>query len=96
MVQPQAMACGLPVIATTNTGSEDIVRDGLDGFIIPIRNLEALKEKILYMYEHPEQRLRMGASAKAHISEGFTWNNYGERMVREYGRILAGRSHKKA
>lgn len=89
MVQPQAMACGLPVIATTNTGGEDIIRDGLDGFIIPIRDVEALKEKILYFYEHPEERARMGASAKARVSQDFTWEDYGDKMVREYERILA-------
>ena len=88
LVQPQAMACGLPIIATTNTGAEDIVRDGLDGFIIPIRDVPALKEKILYMYEHPEERKRMSASAKEHVSSGFTWDDYGNKMIAEYERIL--------
>ena len=53
MVQAQAMACGLPVICTTNTGGADLVRDGRDGFILPIRDVDALKEKILYFYENP-------------------------------------------
>jgi glycosyltransferase involved in cell wall biosynthesis len=64
MVQPQAMACGLPVIATTNTGGEDIIRDGEDGFIIPIRDVPALKDKILYLYEHADDRERMGRLRK--------------------------------
>ncbi|MEK7549210.1 MAG: glycosyltransferase family 4 protein, partial [Patescibacteria group bacterium] len=88
LVQPQAMACGLPIIATTNTGAEDIVRDGLDGFIIPIRDVSALKEKILYLYEHPEERKKMSASAKEHVSSGFTWDDYGNKMIAEYERIL--------
>ena len=54
MVLVQAMACGLPVITTTNTGAADAVREGRDGFIIPIRDVAALKEKILYFYENPE------------------------------------------
>jgi len=49
MVIPQAMACGLPVICTANTGGEDIVRDGVDGFIIPIRDVEALKQSFFYL-----------------------------------------------
>lgn len=89
MVQLQAMASGLPVIATTNTGAEDIVRDGKEGFIIPIRNVEALKEKILYLYEHPDERERMGRSAKENASSMFTWDDYGARMVEEYERILS-------
>jgi glycosyltransferase involved in cell wall biosynthesis len=39
MVIPQLMACGTPVIATTNTGGEDFITDGVNGFIIPIRRI---------------------------------------------------------
>lgn len=88
MVQPQAMACGLPVIATTNTGGEDIIRDGVDGFIIPIRNVEKIKEKILYLYEHPEERNKMAISAKERVSSGFTWTDYGNRIVAAYEKTL--------
>lgn len=88
LVQLQAMACGLPVVATTNTGAEDIVRDGKDGFIVPIRDIEALKEKILYLYEHPEEREQMGRSAREHVASGFTWDDYGDKITAEYERIL--------
>ncbi|MDO8469637.1 MAG: glycosyltransferase family 4 protein [bacterium] len=89
MVIIQAMACGLPIIATTNTGAEDIVRGGQDGFIIPIRDVAGLKEKLLYLYENPEIRGAMGQSAKTRVLAGFTWDNYGDKMVKEYERILA-------
>lgn len=88
LVIPQAMACGLPVIATTNTGAEDIVRSEKDGFIIPIRDVNVVKEKILYLYEHPEERMRMGRSAKERVSSGFTWDDYGEKIVSAYERLL--------
>lgn len=88
LVIPQAMACGLPVICTANTGGEDVVRDGKDGFVIPIRNKVALKEKLLYLYENPEACNRMGASAKERISSGFTWDDYGKKMVAAYEKIL--------
>ena len=41
LVQGQAMACGCPVIATTNTGAEDLFTDGVEGFIVPIRDPDA-------------------------------------------------------
>lgn len=88
MVQHQAMACGLPVIGTVNSGAEDIVREGLDGFILPIRNVDALKEKILYLYENEEARKAMGESALARMKGGFTWDDYGRRMVDNYNKIL--------
>lgn len=88
LVQAQAMACGLPVIATTNTGGEDIIRDGKDGFIIPIRDIEALKEKLLYLHKNQEICRQMGQSAKERISEGFTWDDYGNKMIKAYENIL--------
>src|SRR3989344_8541889 len=89
MVQLQAMACGLPVICTTNTGGEDIVRDDKDGFIIPVRDVEALKEKLLYLHKNPEICRQMGQSAKERVSSGFTWNDYGDKMIKIYESIIS-------
>lgn len=88
MVQPQAMACGLPVICTTNTGGEDIVRDGIDGFVIPIRNIEQLKEKLIYLYKNSEILRKMSQSAKERVLTGFTWDDYGDKMIGAYKKIL--------
>ena len=87
MVQPQAMACGLPVICTTNTGGEDIVRDGKDGFVIQIRDVDALKEKIIYLYENRDICQQMGQNAKRRVSEGFTWDDYGRKYLAVLDRL---------
>jgi len=89
MVQPMAMACGLPVICTTNTGGADIVREGRDGFILPIRDVGALKEKILYFYEHPEACRTMGESALKRVQAGFSWADYAGKMIAAYQEILS-------
>jgi glycosyltransferase involved in cell wall biosynthesis len=88
MVLPQAMACGLPVICTTHTGGEDMVRDGQDGFIVPIRDVEALKERILFFYSNRDACKEMGYSAQRRVKSGYTWVDYGNRMIGEYKRIL--------
>ena len=88
MVQPMAMACGLPVICTANTGGADIVREGRDGFILPIRDVEAIKEKILYFYEHPEACRTMGASARKRVQAGYSWADYARKMIAAYENIL--------
>jgi glycosyltransferase involved in cell wall biosynthesis len=89
MVLIQAMACGLPVICTTNTGGGDIVREGQDGFIVPIRDVNALKEKILYFYEHPDACIAMGESARTRVQAGFSWSDYGHKMISAYQKILS-------
>jgi len=88
MVIIQAMACGLPLICTTNTGGEDIIRDAKDGFVIPIRDVETLKEKIFYLYQNPEICRQMGQSAKQRVSSGFTWDDYGDKIIQAYQSIL--------
>lgn len=93
-VMMEAMACGLPVIATSNTGAEDVIRDGRDGFIIPIRDIEALKDKILYMYENYNVCLEMGQSAKERINGDFTLDAYGKRMI-DALKIISSQSTKR-
>ncbi|KKR89148.1 MAG: Glycosyl transferase group 1 [Candidatus Wolfebacteria bacterium GW2011_GWA1_44_24] len=88
LVQVQAMACGLPVIATVNAGAEDIVREGTDGFIIPIRDIEKLKEKLIYLYENPEICRQIGQSAKERVTAGFTWDDYGDKVAENYKKII--------
>ena len=88
MVQLQAMACGLPLICTPNTGGEDLIEEGKEGFVVPIRSVEALKEKILFFYKNPDIAYQMGQNAKKKVEENFTWQKYGERMVEIYKKIL--------
>ncbi|MCM8792431.1 MAG: glycosyltransferase family 4 protein [Candidatus Omnitrophica bacterium] len=83
----EAMACGLPVICSTNTGARDVVRDGIDGFIVPIRDVVSLKEKILFLYQHPESAHQMGERARENIISSFTWQHYIEKILRIYAKI---------
>ena len=91
MVIPQAMACGLPVIATPNSGAEELVREGEEGFLVPIRDVDALRERLLDLYRDPERRRAMGRAAWKRVREGFTWSDYGDRVVAAYQRLLAER-----
>jgi glycosyltransferase involved in cell wall biosynthesis len=81
----EAMACGLPSIITENCGS--VVRNGIDGYVIPIRDIDALKEKITLLYENPQLRKEMGMNAHQHI-QNFTWAHYHENLIRTYHEIL--------
>ena len=84
MVQAQAMACGLPIICTTNTGGEDLVKDERYGFVLQVRDVEQLKAKILFFYDNQEKAKEMGSLGKESVSTSFTWDVYGEKMIREY------------
>lgn len=89
MVQLQGMACGLRLICTPNTVGDDLIEEGIEGFVVSIRDVEALKEKIIYLYEHQDICYEMGQAAKRKAQQGFTWNDYGDNTLHEYERILA-------
>jgi len=94
LVTYEAMASGLTVLTTANSGS--VARDGIDGFIVPPRDIEALQEKIAFLYAHPELGREMGARGRALIETRYTWGHYGERVRRAYEAILEGRDPKEA
>jgi len=75
----EALAAGLPVITTPNSGS--VVRDGVEGFIVPIRDVETLKEKILLLYRDSDLRKEMARNARRR-SEEFTWAAYRQRIAK--------------
>lgn len=87
LVVSEAMAMGLPVVVSENVGAKEIVRNGKDGFVVPIRNVDALQEKILWLYEHPEERKLMGQQSRLRVQE-FTWERYRERVQDVYWGIL--------
>ena len=88
MVQFQAMACGLPLVCSTNTGGEDLItKDGEEGFVLPIRDVEAIKEKILYLYKNQDIAEKMGQKAKKRVENGFSWKEYGDRYYKNLEKI---------
>ncbi|MCC6747135.1 MAG: glycosyltransferase family 4 protein [Deltaproteobacteria bacterium] len=81
MVVPQAMACGLPVIVTEQVGASDLVEDGVNGQVVPIRDVDALKERLVYLYEHRDHARALGQAAERTVRSGHTWDDYGDRLV---------------
>lgn len=75
-----AMACGLPSILSENTFGADVLRDGEDGFIVPIRDPDAIAERLRVLHADPTRRRAMGAAARRR-AEDFSWARYGERIV---------------
>lgn len=75
----EALASGLPVITTPNSGS--IVRDGIEGIIVPPRDAEALAAAIERLATNPELRTEMGRAARRRATEYGDWKHYGERLA---------------
>ena len=89
LVQVQAMACGLPVIGTTNSGAEDLVGDSEAGFVLPIRKPELLREKILLLYKNPQLLSEMRTAALSKVRTLGGWDRYGSLVDSEYRALLS-------
>ncbi|MEP0869906.1 glycosyltransferase family 4 protein [Trichocoleus desertorum AS-A10] len=87
LVLLEAMACGIPVITTPNTAGPDILTDGVEGFIIPIRDVEALQEKLEWCYCHPQELADMGKAAR-HKAEQLTWQLYRQHLANQVRSLL--------
>jgi glycosyltransferase involved in cell wall biosynthesis len=90
LVVLEAMASGRPVIVSENTGSKDAVREGVDGFVVPIRSPDAIAEKLQRLAEHPQERRDMGRAAREQ-AQRFPWERYGAELLDAYNRVLAER-----
>jgi glycosyltransferase involved in cell wall biosynthesis len=84
LVHLEAMASGVPVVTTPNCGS--IVRDGVDGIIVPVRDAAALADATEHIITDRALRARMSENARQRAQE-FTWQRYGERLIKALSRF---------
>ncbi len=89
LVQLEAMACGVPIITTPNAAGPEIITDGVEGFIVPIRDADALQEKLEWCYQNPEKLASMGVAARCR-AERLTWENYHQRLLGKVSELLGG------
>ena len=74
----EALASGLPIIVTPNTGS--IIQDGEEGFVVPIRSASAIVDRIEMLRKDAELRERMAQKARA-LAEQNTLDTYAARLI---------------
>lgn len=79
LVQAQAMACGCPVICSTNTGGEDLFTDNVEGFIVPIRDPIALADRMQRLADDPDLQRTMRSAALQRVRSIGGWQEYANR-----------------
>jgi glycosyltransferase involved in cell wall biosynthesis len=68
----EAMASGLPVIATDVGGNPEVVENGVNGFLVPSRNPQALAERIKYLYQYPEMLNMLAKNSRERAEKLFS------------------------
>ena len=85
----EAMSVGLPVIATPNTGAPDVIRNGIDGFIVPLRDSQAIANKLELALQNPSELESMGVEASKRARE-FSWSRFRDGIRAAYEQMVAG------
>jgi glycosyltransferase involved in cell wall biosynthesis len=79
----EAMRCGLPVIAAREKGALDVVRDGVNGFLVPFGDIAALRHRLLRCIAAPELLQFMGSAGRRRVVSGeFSYDAFRDRCRR--------------
>jgi len=77
----ETMAMGLPIISTQHSGIPELVQDGISGYLVPERDVDALAEKLDYLIEHPELWSSMGLAGRAFVEEHYNIDKLNDRLI---------------
>lgn len=91
LVIGEALSCGCPVVASENTGASDLFTDGVEGFIVPIRNPGAIVDRLQSLADDPEARRRMSRAARERMTSLRGWGAYGDQMIAVCEALIARR-----
>ena len=87
MVIPQALACGLPVICSENSGGSELIKNGVNGYVVPVRDIYELKKKMNLLYEDKKHYIflkeKLGKRTK-----NLSWDRYGGLIIDNYSSLL--------
>jgi glycosyltransferase involved in cell wall biosynthesis len=80
----EGMACGAPAICTDVASMPEVVEDQVTGFVVPPNRPDALREKLLWLRDHPGEASAMGQAARLHVLDKFTWSAVVRRCLNIY------------
>lgn len=84
----QAACMGIPIIATDINGCNEIIKDGLNGFLVPTRDSNSIYEKMLQIFKSAELRISMGKESLATIPKKYNRKDYHSALLKEYQNLL--------
>lgn len=85
----EASAIGRPIITTNSVGCKDVVKDGVNGFLIPVKDSNALADKLKILIENKELRVQFGKNSRLIAERDFSIENVIEKHLATYSELLS-------
>ena len=85
----EACAIGRPIVTTDNIGCRDVVSDGENGFLVPVKDATALAHKIKVLIFNPELRLKMGLAAREKAEKEFSVDDVIKKHLEIYQELVS-------
>jgi glycosyltransferase involved in cell wall biosynthesis len=87
----EAMAYGMPCVATDISGNQDLIEDGKNGLLVPAEDADSLARGIARMFRDPTEAKSLGARAREHLLEAYDMKSVSGRYSRYYESLLSAR-----
>lgn len=84
----EAMSSGKPMIVTNSGGMPEIIRDGINGFVIPVMDFEALASRIIQLLNDDKLRNRIGYTGRQMVEQNFTTKIIARNTMNVYKKLL--------
>jgi glycosyltransferase involved in cell wall biosynthesis len=86
----EAMACGLPIVGTQASGLQELVCDDVNGYLVPMRDPDALAEALARLINNGFERRRMGRESRRRAEREFAWEYIARQYVEVYEQVING------
>lgn len=84
----EAMASGIPVVATSVGGLPEVVKDGYTGILVPPEDAEAIADAVWKVYVHREWASTLAMNAYEMVAREYAWANIAQRTMNFYAKVL--------
>ncbi len=88
VILTEAIASGMPVVAFNHCDIPEIIQDGISGFMVPERDVNAFAEKLTFLIEHPDIWPKMGQTGRSYVEANYDIHKLNDRLIEIYKSLL--------
>jgi glycosyltransferase involved in cell wall biosynthesis len=88
MTPMEALACEIPCVASKVGGIPDVIKDGINGYLVEPANPEALANRISILLRDKDLRMRMGKQGRSFVVDNFSWEAKAREIIEIYYSLI--------